>query len=296
MSLSFPPPFSHTPKQKRSNQGVPLFPEEKRLEIDLLTLAAISALAWVAVNVAHEVIGHAGAAALLGIPVRAVSTTAATIAWEYVTSSSAYRTIMAAGTVVNLLTGGAALILLRLQRQAHAATRTFLWLFATFSFIIVTLNLVSAPVMGVGDWTEFTRELEPRGLWTALIVGAGIIIAVAGYSMPLRLWMPDLRGNRRAQLTVTIIPVLTLIVVQSLSLIGSPVLRLSTGAAHILACVFAYLHFILWALLVNILPAPRSKAPPESLRLPRSYDWLALGLLTALFAIGVLGAEIDFTE
>ena len=56
--------------------------EERFFGIDLPTLAAISSLAWILVNVSHEIIGHAGSAFLLGIPVRAVSTTTASIQGE----------------------------------------------------------------------------------------------------------------------------------------------------------------------------------------------------------------------
>jgi len=277
---------------KPTNTVEQLKSEDGRSEIDIPTLIAISALAWVLVNVSHEIIGHAGAAILLGIPVRAVSTTTASIAWDQVTSIGAVRTIMAGGTVMNLMGGAAALILLRLMRQAKSPTRYFLWLFSTFSFIIAAMNLVSVMLIGAGDWTEFTRELEPRVLWKAIIIGVGVILTVFGYILPLRLWMPDLRDNRRTQLAVTAIPVVTVIVVQSLSLIGSPFARGTLGAAHLLACVFAYLHFILWAILVNALPAPRSKYSPQNIGLPRSYGWLATGLLVALFYFVVLGPGI----
>jgi len=272
------------PKTQLKNTG-----DERGLEIDIPTLIAISILAWGVVNVSHEIIGHAGAAVLLGIPVRTVSTTTAAIAWDQVTSIGSYRTIMAAGTIMNLVGGAAALLLLRVQRQAKSTTRYFLWLFATFSFIIVAMNLVSVILIGGGDWTEFTIEMEPRVLWKAIIIGVGVILTVFGYILPLRLWMPDLRDSRRTQTAVTVIPVLTVIVVQSLSLIGSPFVRGTSGAEHLLACVFAYLHFVLWAILVNALPAPRSKNPPQSIRLPRSVGWLACGLALALFYVVLLG-------
>ena len=265
-------------------------------EIDIPTLVAISTIAWILVNVSHEIMGHAGSAALLGVPVRVVSTTTASIEWDQVTSIGAYRTIMAGGTVMNLVGGAAALILLHWQRQANSATRYFLWLFATFSFIIAAMNLVSVMLIGAGDWMEFIRELEPGGFWKAIIIGVGVIITIFGYIMPLRIWMPDLRDNRKTQLAVTVIPVVTLIVVQSLSLIGSPFARLPSAEKHLLACVFAYLHFVLWAVLVNALPVPRSKKPLQSIRLLRSYGWLAFGLLFALFYFVVLGPGLGLLE
>jgi hypothetical protein len=263
--------------------------KERRLEIDIPTLLAISTMAWILVNVSHEIIGHAGSAALLGVPVRAVSTTTAYIEGDLIPSIGAYRTINAAGTIMNLIGGTAALIILRFRSHATSPTRYFLWLFATFSFIIASMNLVSVILIGAGDWSDFTRQLEPRDVWKAIIIGVGVFITVFGYVMPLRIWMPDTKGNRGAQFLVTGIPVTTLIVVQSVSLIGSPFARLPSAENHLLASVFAYLHFTLWAFLVNALPVPRSKNLPQSIHLPRSYGWLAFGLALALFYFVVLG-------
>jgi hypothetical protein len=73
--------------------------------MDNPALVAISTMTWVSVDVSHEIIGHAGSAALLGIPVRAVSTTTTYIYWDQVSSIGAYKTINAAGTLMNLIVG-----------------------------------------------------------------------------------------------------------------------------------------------------------------------------------------------
>ena len=130
-------------------------------KINLPTLVGISALAWILVNVSHEILGHAGTAVLLGIPVSAVSTTNASILGDHITSIGTFRTIMAAGTVMNLVGGAVALMVLVVKKQAQSAARYFLWLFCTFSFIIAAMNLVSGSLLGGGDWAVFSRELEP---------------------------------------------------------------------------------------------------------------------------------------
>ena len=38
----------------------------------------------------------------------------------------------------------------------------------------------------------------------------------------MKLWLPDLRGRRRRQLKITAVPVLVLLVVQTLSVLDSP--------------------------------------------------------------------------
>ena len=135
---------------------------EKRIRIDIPTLIAISIAAWSLVNFLHEVIGHAGSAVLLGIPVRAVSTTTLFVDWGQVESFSEIQIIHAGGTVMNLLTGVIALFFLRSSKVTHSATRYFLWLFSTISFIIVILHLVSTP----HPWIYITVAfLDARYAW-----------------------------------------------------------------------------------------------------------------------------------
>lgn len=270
--------------------------EGRRMVIDIPTLVAISAVAWALANILHEIVGHAGAAVLVGIPARAVSTTTAYIDWGQIQSVGEARIILAAGTVVNLITGALALIVLHSRKVTNSASRYFLWQFATISFIIATLNLVSAPLMGGGDWAEIITQLEPKRLWSVSIIGVGMLVAVAGYILPLRMWMPNLKGKRWVQLKVTVIPVATMIIVQTLSLLRSPFAKLPPASNHLLASVFAYIHFVLWAILVNVIPVPRSSEPVESIRLRRSNVWLAVGLVVFLFFVGVLGPGLGPLE
>jgi hypothetical protein len=262
---------------------------KSRIEIDTLTLIAISVIAWSLANFLHEAIGHAGSAAFLGIPVRAVSTTTMFIEWSQINSAAENMIIHAAGAAMNLLTGIIALLFLRSNKVTNSSTRYFLWLFSTISFIIVIMNLISAPLFGGGDFSVIIQETENRQLWKGIIVGAGVTLTIPGYALPLRYWLPDMRGHRKTLLKITIIPVLTLIIVQSLSLIGSPFSRLPPEYNHLLASVFAYVHFVLWVILVNILPVPRSTRPIESIRLPRSIMYLSIGLIVGIFFIVVLG-------
>lgn len=262
---------------------------KSRIEIDILTLIAISVIAWSLANFLHEAIGHAGSAALLGIPVRAVSTTTMYIEWSQIDSAAQNMIIHAAGPGLNLFSGIIALLVLRSQKVTDSATRYFLWLFSTASFILVTINLISAPLIGGGDFSVIIQETENRQMWKAIIIGVGVILTIPGYILPLRYWLPNMRGHRKTLLIITVIPVLTMIIVQSLSLVGSPFSRLPPENNHLLASVFAYLHFVLWVILVNILPVPKSTRSIESIRLPRSIMYLSIGLFVGIFFISVLG-------
>jgi hypothetical protein len=264
--------------------------------LDIPTLVAVSIVAWALANMLHEIIGHAGAAVLLGIQVRAASTTTVAIAWDQIQSIGEYRVIHAGGTVVNLLTGALALLALRRGERTSVASHYFLWLFATFSAIVVTMNLVSAPLIGGGDWIEFLTGLEPRDAWKACIIGTGGLLAVIGYVLPLRFWMPCLKGSRLLQVGITVIPLITVIVAQTLSLAKSPFVRLPPESNHLVASVFAYFHFVLWVVLVNLIPGPRSSEPVQCIHLPRSSAWLVLGLFVLVFYVAVLGPGIGSFE
>jgi len=266
---------------------------ERQTEIDVPTLIAVSTVAWALADALHEVVGHAGAAVLLGIPVRAVSTTTVYIPGDQIHSLGDVRTIHAAATVLNLVTGCLALLALRSGRVTSSASRYFLWLFATISFIIVTLNLVAGT-----DWAQVITGLEPRGLWKAGVLAVGVLVAVVGYVLPLRLWMPDLRENRKLQLKITAIPVAVLIVVQTLSVAKSPFAAqpMGSGQNALMTSVALSLFFGLWLALVNLVPRPRSTEPVESIRLTRSKGWLAVGLIVFLIFVAVLGPGLGPLE
>lgn len=269
---------------------------KRKIEIDIFTLIAISIIAWSIANILHEVIGHAGSAALMGIPVRAVSTTTIYIEWSQIKSAAEIQIIHAAGAGLNLLSGMIALLYLRSEMIKDSATRYFLWLFSTVSFIIVTFNLISLPLIGGGDWSVIIQETNNQAMWKAIIVGVGVILTIAGYALPMRYWLPDMRGHRKTLLNITVIPVLTMIIVQSLSLIESPFSRLPPENNHLLASVFAYLHFVLWVILVNILPVPRSTRRVGSISLPRSNIYLSIGLIVGVLFIGILGPGLGPLE
>jgi hypothetical protein len=240
--------------------------------------------------VLHEIVGHGGSALLVGVPVKAVSTTTVFIEWGRIDSAAEGRIIDLGGVVVNLLTGAVGLAILRYRKSSSVASRCFLWLVTTWSFIIAAMNLVTAPLLGGGDLAEATRGLEPRPLFVAGVVAFGAVVAIVGFRMPLRLWMPALEGNDRGLLRLyTVVPVATLVVVQTLSMMASPFSTEPLENNHMAACVLAYLHFALWALLVNVILGPRGPHPVEGLHLERSQPWLAVGLAVALFFILVLG-------
>lgn len=100
---------------------------------------------------------------------------------------------------------------------------------------------------------------------------------ILGYILPIRIWMPRLKGNFSAQARVTIIPVLTLMVIQTLAVLVSHLFKLPLSSNLLVGSVFGYPFFMLWLILVNLIPAPRSRKPAESIQLQCARGWLTVG-------------------
>lgn len=272
----------------RKETGIP--------KIDLLTLAAVSTVAWALSVFLHEFVGHALLAILMGLDVTVVSTTAVDVptnqmAWDLWTSNQA-KILLAGGTAMNIITGTIALFLLHYRKPASKASQYFLWLLVTFNFVIVIMYLVTATALGVGDWFGFVQGMEASKLITSLIIAAGVIFMIPGFALPLKVWMPDLKGMRLTLLKITFVPVLVLTTLQVLSVLNSPFSNQSGEPEHLFISLFVCIHLLLWAILVNLIPVPRSGKVTESIDLQRSLIWVGIGITTSLLFIFVLGPGI----
>lgn len=282
------------PRKRPSPEPGPAEDRPGRVEVDTPTLIVVSALAWAVANVFHEIVGHAGAAVALGVPVRAVSTT--TFYVEGIESAAQNQIINAAATPVNLVTGALALMVLRWLHTDSAPWRYFLWLFAVISFTMATWNMVTVPLLGAGDWGEVTEGLSHPGLWTAGVVAVGLVIAIVGYCLPLRLFLPELGDRPGLRHKIIFVPVATMIAVQTLSLLASPFATAPAEANHLLASLFAYAHLVVWAVLVNRGVGPRAPHPVGDLTLRRSPAWLVTGAVAVIVFIAVLGPGLGPLE
>ena len=284
------------PPARRTGEPASVVDSDRRVEIDTATLFTVSALAWATANVFHEIVGHAGSAVALGIPVRAVSTTTALIDWEEIESAAQVRVIVGAATPVDVLTGVLALAALRWLNVKSMPMRYFLWLFASISFTMATWNMVTSPLLGGGDWEDLAEGLNNAGLWTAGVVAAGVVVAIVGYRLPLRLFMSDLRDHPGLRHRIVLVPLATIVVVQTLSVAFSPFATAPPESNGLLASVFAYAHLAVWASLVNRGVGPRSTRPAGDIALNRSTGWLAGGLVIVMVFIAVLGPGIGPLE
>ena len=265
--------------------------------INIPTLIAISIIAWILVNIFHEIVGHAGFGILSGLSLKAANTTTAyfDVNWDYEISQngfSRYRIFLLGGVLVNFLTGFIAWLLLKFKSSINSQLNLFLWLFTSFSLVIIVMNLISVPLIGGGDLVGVIRTFDNQNLAKIIVLILGIFVMITGYLFLQRSFMPKLNDHRSIILSLTIIPILTLIIIQSLSLLKSPFAYLPPSQNHLLASVFAYFHFILWAVIVNIFPFSNKMNSIENISLEKSISWIILSIILLFFFIFILGPGI----
>ncbi len=140
-----------------------------RAEPSRVTLAAMGAIACMAADLVHELIGHGIAAWLTDDRILSVSTVA-------LQTAHPDRLVSAAGTCANV--GVGILFLLLLRRCRRLTSRGyFMWIFAAFNLLNVGYLGASA-ILGSGDWANVIAGLEPAWQWRGLLGLAGILFYV----------------------------------------------------------------------------------------------------------------------
>lgn len=138
---------------------------------DFWTLAAFGVLAYMISSVLHEGLGHGGMAWLSGA--RQI-----TVASTYMDAGFDTRSILAAGTVANLVFGVLGLIVLRTIRAGAVPLRLSLWALTAFNLLLGTGYFLFSGVAGVGDWAEWMKGLTPMWAWRVGFTLLGIVTYV----------------------------------------------------------------------------------------------------------------------
>jgi len=268
---------------------------------NLPTLIAISALSWILVNITHEFFGHAVFGIVSGLKLNAVSTSTAffNIDWNSNINQHGYTTLrlfLLGGVLVNFVTGIIALLILRFNKSLSSQMYLFLWLFSSFSFIIIVMNCISVTLIGSGDLPQIISTFKNHENLKIIVLIIGFITMIAGYMIIQKSFMPEIKGHRSVLISITLIPVITAIIIQTLSLLKSPFAYLPPSQNHLLASALVYFHFLLWALIVNIIPLSSKKNSIEKVMTEKSIIWITISLIMIVFYIFILGPGIGSFE
>jgi hypothetical protein len=160
---------------RAADQAVGLLPMEpdpqRPRSADLATACAIGVVAYAGADVVHELIGHAGTAWLLGIPIVRISSVA-------LQTHGSSRLLASAGPGTNVVVGCLALVAAGRARRLTAGT-WFLWLFAAVNLTQV-LDLTTSAASDSGDSAVVIRGLHPAWAWRSgmALVGFAAYVAV----------------------------------------------------------------------------------------------------------------------
>lgn len=277
----------------------------KKQTIDVLTVIGITAVVWPLFAFAHEIIGHGVSAFMLGEEVRgAVSTTVHIHDFYNLDHVSdrigwwGFRIVASAGTIVNLITGAIALILLHSRRVANTHLRYGLFLLATISIFQQAFWMAIMPFVKLGgDWTAFFIELDYGVYWRTGITIIGLALLGLGYYLPLYFWKPNFGAELKKRKSIirklTFIPILSAFIIQFLSILGSPL----SGPRHtIIPAIFSFIPFIIWLIPANTISKLWVCTNAPETVLTRNYFWIVAGLITSFLFIVVLGMGIGSFE
>jgi hypothetical protein len=269
--------------------------ETNEPELNLWTIGSIAVVAYCLANILHEALGHGGACLLLGVRPKVLN--AIFLEWD---SSSvpdlARRIIAAGGGFVNLLTGVAALAMLRWARPRADSLRYFLWLFGAISLLMAFGYVLFSGVFWVGDWRMVFRGLAPQAV---VRIGLTLIGAALYFAATPRLILPlflDFLGTttaresqiRRLLRFPYIVGGMTFIAAGLLNPYGAKLLMLSGVSASL-----GGTSLLAWC---KISPAatPSGAGTVAPLVLRFNPGWIAAGIVMLIVFVGILGPGIVF--
>ena len=269
-------------------------PQSAPVQTDWLTIAAISALAYIVAVALHEHLGHTTSCLLLGGYPTELG--AFYVNCNYTGMSDlAIRLVALAGPVVSLLTGIVSFLSLRRVSSRKPALYYFVWLLGTIGFMTATGYLLFSGVSGIGDF-GLTRDgvfygASPAWLWQILMSVVGLVSYFLTVRLAVRTIEPHIGGVGRTRITYARHLVLASYLTGVVVAVGigflnpyGGVIVLTSAAASTLGGTSGFL----WMMqLINL-----KQAPDTLLTFQRSWGWIIFGAaVTVVYAL-VLGPTV----
>jgi hypothetical protein len=250
----------------------------------LATTASIAIVAYAAMDMGHEVLGH-GVATLFVDDVMPVSLTTVALS----SSGAVSRLVALAGPLANALLGVLAMAWFR--RLATFGTGAFfLWLFATVNLLNGTGYLTYSGILDFGDMAVVIAGREPHLAWRvglAILGAAGYYLSLRVASASLARWL-DAGGVARDA-----IPRLTwpgyvaggLLLVAGAAMNPIPNLVLLVGASGGFGCM-------LGLLFVPAVTGPAAVGANGEVPWGESWPWIIGALVVAAAFVFIIGPGI----
>ncbi len=257
----------------------------RRRPPNLLTLISIAAVASAFAGIAREVIGHAIADRLIGADWVSNSTFFAQV-------NTPARLAGACGTLSNLVLGGLAALLVRVDKRFTSGWY-FLWVFGCVSLMNSGRLLYSA-ISGAGDLSVVISAFNPPWLWRILLAVAGIFI----YRPALRFAVTALRDLLvRGEVAYRDLWRLMLAAyfTASVLLTAGAVLNPVNSGLVVIGVVGASFGLNFGLLIIPaFLSQPVESEPIVTRSMPFHWFWFSFGLAAAVAFLAGLGRAIRF--
>jgi hypothetical protein len=134
----------------------------------------------------HEGAGHGLSAWVRGdVPTELTS--------NHLSSLRPDHVVQAAGTLVNLMAGSAALLMSQ-RSDTHANRRYFFWILAALNLLPGAGYFMFSGIFGFGDWNEVIRDLPYHAAWRVGMTVGGValyVLVVRLLATAIRPFLPD---------------------------------------------------------------------------------------------------------
>ncbi len=251
---------------------------------DIPTICAICVVALIIATMLHEGLGHGALALLTG----ATSGTLSTVAWSSVYDS---RLVAAGGTLVNLASGLVFWIALRAARNVSATMRFFLLIACAFNLFTGTGYFFFSGVTNFGDWAQVIAGMHPYWLWRMLLIVGGMAAyyeAMRMIAIGLVRYLGVSQSDHARIRRLMWVPYFAAIIIEVVAGLRNPL-----GIALVFESALPATAGANCALLFLIYYAPKSTVPgPDHQPVERSYAWIAIATVLAMFFIVVVGPGI----
>jgi len=260
---------------------------------DTYTVASISILAYMLVNLLHEGAGHGGACVLSG-------GTPLVLSSVHFECSVENRLVMAGGTIANFIAAALFFFLGRLAGRSHPRWKYFCWIALTVNLFTATGYFLFSGIGGIGDWGAFIQGLGPQWIWRIALTTVGAVT----YYLAARLSLLELRPligshpEQRLQRAVRLSTIpyfaggILMCVSGALNPRGMILILISAAAS-----TFGGTSGLMWdtQFLRDGTTIPYGP-PAEPMPIARSWTLIAAACVIAIAFIAILGPSIRFAH
>lgn len=263
------------------------------LNVDNLTLVAITIIVYIIQNILHEFVGHGIATILVGGEIISWSTAYLENDLDAV-SNIGKQIVSASGPVINILFGLLFWAILHFKKRTASSIDYFIWLSMTVNLLTGTGYFLFSGVIGIGDWNNVISYFNHYWLWRSILIILGIIsyLGVIWVSLnTLNLYIGTSGIRNKLALRLTLIPYLFGSAASTIGAIFNPISMVFVFTSA--ASTFGGTSGLAW--MAQLYSTKLfSKKDCEAIIIKRNYIWIMLAFILLIIHVIIIGQSIKF--